>query len=107
MKMVSIIGTRAQFIKAVPANRAIKSHNRQGCNPQITETLVHTGQHYNDDINQIFFDQLKIRKPTYNLGAGSGIMDGKMTGTVSAKIEAALLTAVFCILSPLVAERVT
>lgn len=100
MKIVSIIGTRPQFIKAVPANRAIESHNRQGNDPQITEILVHTGQHYDYDMSQTFFDQLKIRKPTYNLGAGSGIMDGKMTGTVSAKIQAVLLmlSPVFCLL---------
>lgn len=106
MKIFTIIGARPQFIKAAPVSRGIESQNRQGRNPQITETLVHICQHYDYDISQIFFDQLEIHKRGYRIGVGWRIMDGEMTGTVSAKVEAVLLTAVCFILSPLVAERV-
>ena len=63
MRILSIIGTRPQFVKAAPVKRAIEIYNRQGCDPQITQILVYTGQHYNDNTSQIFFGQLKIKQP--------------------------------------------
>jgi UDP-GlcNAc3NAcA epimerase len=90
MKIVTIIGARPQFIKAAPVNRAIEGHNRQGGNPQVAEILVHTGQHYDYNMSQIFFDQLKIRKPHYHLGVGSG-NHGEMTGMMLTRIEEVLL----------------
>jgi len=90
MKIVSIVGARPQFIKAAPVNRAIECHNRRGSNPQIAEILVHTGQHYDYNMSQIFFDQLKIRKPHYHLGVGSG-NHGEMTGMMLTRIEEVLL----------------
>ena len=89
MKIVTIIGARPQFIKASPVSRAIESHNRQGCNPHITEKLVHTGQHYDYNMSQTFFDQLEIKQPQYNLGVGSGY-HGEMTGKILAKVESVL-----------------
>jgi UDP-GlcNAc3NAcA epimerase len=90
VKIVSIVGARPQFIKAAPVNRAIQGHNRRGSNPRVAEILMHTGQHYDYNMSQIFFDQLKIRKPDYHLGVGSG-NHGEMTGMMLARIEEVLL----------------
>ncbi len=64
MNILSIIGARPQFIKAAPVSRAVREIAR--------ETLLHTGQHYDREMSQIFFDELHIPKPDYNLGIGSG-----------------------------------
>jgi len=90
MKIVTIVGARPQFIKAAPVSRAIEQHNLDNHGPQITEILVHTGQHYDHNMSQIFFDQLEILPPHYNLGVGSG-NHGQMTGAMLAKIETVLL----------------
>jgi UDP-N-acetylglucosamine 2-epimerase len=90
MKIVTIVGARPQFIKAAPVSRAIEQHNLDNHDPQITEILVHTGQHYDHNMSQIFFDQLEILPPHYNLGVGSG-NHGQMTGAMLAKIETVLL----------------
>ena len=90
MKIVTIVGARPQFIKAAPVSRAIEQHNLDNHDPQITEILVHTGQHYDHNMSQIFFDQLEILPPHYKLGVGSG-NHGQMTGAMLAKIETVLL----------------
>ena len=90
MKIVTIVGARPQFIKAAAINRAVESHNRQSRNPKITELLVHTGQHYDFNMSQIFFDQLQVRKPTYHLGVRSE-NHGEMTSMMLAGIESVLL----------------
>jgi UDP-GlcNAc3NAcA epimerase len=90
VKIVSIIGARPQFIKAAPVSLAIEMHNQKGTGPRIQEILVHTGQHYDHDMSQIFFDELEIRKPEYNLGIGSG-KHGEMTGAMLKRIEEVLL----------------
>ena len=90
MKIISIVGARPQFIKAASVSRAFESHNRHDRNPRITEILVHTGQHYDHNMSQIFFDQLEIPQPQYNLGVGSG-NHGEMTGKMLGGIERVLL----------------
>jgi len=90
MKIVSIVGARPQLIKAAAVSRAIDRYNLQNSNDQINEILIHTGQHYDYNMSQIFFDQLKIHKPQHHLGVGSG-NHGKMTGRMLAKIEEVLL----------------
>lgn len=89
MKAVTIVGARPQFIKAASVSRAIQKHNKEH-DAQITEVMVHTGQHYDENMSQVFFDELEIREPDYNLGVGSGT-HGKMTGTMLEKIEEVLL----------------
>lgn len=77
-KIVTIIGARPQFIKAAMVSRAIKD--------SFEEIIVHTGQHYDKNMSDIFFEQLEIPKPKYNLGIGSS-SHGKQTGEMLIKIE--------------------
>ena len=77
MKIVTIIGARPQIIKAAGLSRAIKSRYAD----RIQEVIVHTGQHYDDNMSQVFFDELGIPKPNYNLQVGSashGVQTAKM-----------------------------
>lgn len=90
MKIVTIIGARPQFIKAAAVSRAIADHNAQGSDVPIEEVIVHTGQHYDVNMSQIFFEELHIPQPHYNLEVGSG-NHGATTGAMLAKIEEVLL----------------
>jgi UDP-N-acetylglucosamine 2-epimerase len=90
MKIVTIVGARPQFIKAAPVSKAIRDHNEKEKNLRITEVLVHTGQHYDHGMSQIFFDELDISEPNLNLGVGSG-NHGWQTGQMLVRIEEVLL----------------
>ena len=83
MKIVSIIGARPQFIKAAMVSRALR---RAG----VQEFLLHTGQHYDDNMSRVFFDELEIPRPDVNLGIGGGT-HGQNTGRMLEAIEAVLL----------------
>ena len=80
MKIVTILGARPQFIKAGSVSREIVKHK------EIEKVLVHTGQHYDVNMSDIFFDEMKIPKPNYFLGIG-GKSHGAMTGQMIEKIE--------------------
>jgi len=80
MKIVTILGARPQFIKAGSVSREIAKHN------ELEEIIVHTGQHYDTNMSDIFFDEMKIPKPDYFLGIG-GKSHGAMTGQMIEKIE--------------------
>jgi len=86
IKIVTIIGARPQIIKAAALSRAIKHK----FSAHIIEVIVHTGQHYDDNMSQIFFDELGIPAPNFNLNAGSG-SHGKQTATMISGIEEILL----------------
>lgn len=86
MKLVTIIGARPQIIKAAALSRAIKSH----FSDRIQEVIVHTGQHYDDNMSQVFFDELQIPRPDYNLHVGSA-SHGVQTARMTEGIEALLL----------------
>jgi UDP-GlcNAc3NAcA epimerase len=99
MKIFTIVGARPQFVKAAMVSRAIAAHN---ANPAadllptafrpspITEVIVHTGQHFDDNMSQVFFDELEIPKPDYNLGIGGG-SHGQNTGRMIEAIENVLM----------------
>lgn len=84
MKIVTIIGARPQFIKAGSLSREIKKYS------EINEIIVHTGQHYDKNMSDIFFEEMKIPKPDYYLGIG-GKTHGAMTGQMIEKIEEVVL----------------
>ncbi|MGB5219237.1 MAG: UDP-N-acetylglucosamine 2-epimerase (non-hydrolyzing) [Smithella sp.] len=91
MKIATIIGARPQFIKAAAVSRAIAEHNRlTPDDAHFTEIIIHTGQHYDDEMSAIFFRELEIPEPAYNLGIGSGA-HGKQTGEMLAAIEKVLI----------------
>jgi UDP-GlcNAc3NAcA epimerase len=87
MKIVAIVGARPQFIKAGAVNRAIKELNKR--RKRIREIWVHTGQHYDYLMDKVFFDELKLPKPDYHLGVGSG-SHAKQTGLMLERIETVL-----------------
>ncbi len=86
MKLVTIIGARPQIIKAAALSRAIKNH----FSDRIQEVIVHTGQHYDDNMSQVFFDELQIPRPDYNLHVGSA-SHGVQTARMTEGIEALLI----------------
>ncbi len=86
IKLLTIIGARPQIIKAAALSRAIKTH----FSTQLQEIIVHTGQHYDENMSQVFFDELGIPAPAYNLNVGSG-SHGKQTATMITGIEEILL----------------
>lgn len=91
MKIVSIVGARPQFIKARPVSLAIDAYNHRRGHLRLREVLVHTGQHYDHLMSQVFFDELKLKKPDYNLGVGSDA-HGAQTGEMLKRIERILFT---------------
>ncbi len=82
MKLVSVVGARPQFVKCAPVSRELRRRH--------DEVLVHTGQHYDHGMSAVFFDELAIPEPDYNLGIGSG-SHGRQTGAMLAAIEDVLL----------------
>ena len=83
MKVVTVVGARPQFIKAAPVCKALRSAGH-------SEYLVHTGQHYDYGMSQVFFDELGIPPPGINLGIGSG-GHGWQTGQMLVRLEEVLL----------------
>jgi len=84
MKIVTVLGARPQFIKAGTVSQEIAKHK------DIKEVIVHTGQHYDSNMSDIFFKQMGLPRPDYLLGVG-GKSHGAMTGQMMEKIEEILL----------------
>ena len=84
MKLITIVGARPQFIKAAAVSREIAKH------ADIEEIIVHTGQHFDSNMSDIFFEEMSIPKPHYNLDI-NGLNHGAMTGQMLEKIEEVLL----------------
>src|SRR5690554_5223696 len=84
-KIITILGARPQFVKAAVLSRVIKKHK------VIEEIIIHTGQHFDANMSAVFFDEMDIPKPKFNLNINS-LGHGAMTGQMLEKIEAILLT---------------
>ena len=90
MKIITIIGARPQFVKAAVVSRAIQEFNNKNEQLKVDEVIVHTGQHFDENMSKVFFDQMNIPKPHYNLDINS-LSHGAMTGKMLEKIEEVLL----------------
>ncbi len=86
IKIVTIIGARPQIIKAAALSRAIKTK----FSGKIKEVIIHTGQHYDKNMSNVFFNEMGIPEPDYNLGVGSGT-HGRQTAAMIEKIEDILI----------------
>jgi len=84
MKILTVVGARPQFIKASMLSKIFQQ------DPEVKEILVHTGQHYDANMSDVFFNQLQIPTPDYHLGIGSD-SHGKQTGRMLSKIEEIIL----------------
>jgi UDP-GlcNAc3NAcA epimerase len=86
IKLINVVGARPQIIKASAISRAIRNHHSK----EINEIIVHTGQHYDKELSDVFFDELEIHKPHYNLEVGSA-SHGRQTSLMISGIEEVLL----------------
>ena len=86
LKIVTIVGARPQFIKAAAVSRAVRNHFRES----IREVIVHTGQHYDNNMSRVFFEEMQIPLPDHNLEIGSG-NHGYQTGAMLQGLENILL----------------
>lgn len=86
INLLNLVGARPQFIKVAPILRAIEEFNRNDEREAVEEVLVHTGQHYDKEMSDVFFDQLEIKEPEYNLGVGSD-SHADQTGEMLKRIE--------------------
>lgn len=88
MKIVTVLGARPQFIKAGTVSRETAKQKESG--KGVNEVIVHTGQHYDANMSDVFFEEMKIPRPDYMLGIG-GRTHGAMTGQMLDKIEGVLV----------------
>lgn len=85
MKIITVVGARPQFVKAAVVSRKLLEID------SVNEIILHTGQHYDSNMSDIFFSELDIPKPAYNLGVGGGT-HGQNTGRMLEAIESVLIT---------------
>jgi UDP-GlcNAc3NAcA epimerase len=85
IKILTVIGARPQFIKAAVVSRALCEHG-----PDVREFILHTGQHYDANMSDVFFEELDIPHPDRHLGIGGGT-HGQNTGRMIEAIESVLM----------------
>ena len=91
MRVITVVGARPQFIKAAVVSRAIEEFNQTASTgDRIEEVLIHTGQHYDDNMSDVFFKEMQIPIPRYHLGIGGGT-HGAMTGRMLESLEGLML----------------
>ncbi len=90
MKIITVIGARPQFIKAAVVSRAIDEYNKKAGSKNIEEVIIHTGQHYDANMSEVFFEEMSIPQPKYNLHLGGGT-HGAMTGRMLETLEGVML----------------
>jgi UDP-GlcNAc3NAcA epimerase len=87
VRLLTVVGARPQFVKAAVVSRAIEEYNQtESVRGRIEEVLVHTGQHYDDNMSEVFFREMQIPVPRYHLGIGGGT-HGVMTGRMLESLE--------------------
>ena len=84
LRVLTVVGARPQFVKAAPISRAIAARS------EVSEILVHTGQHFDPGMSQVFFDELGLEPPRINLGIHGG-GHGAMTGRMLAALERVII----------------
>ena len=83
-KICTVVGARPQFIKLAVVSRVLRKQ------PGFQEVLIHTGQHYDHNMSEVFFEEMDIPKPDYNLGISGG-SHGQMTGQMLIELEKVFL----------------
>jgi len=91
MKIITVVGARPQFIKAAVVSRAIQSYNRHAGSEVIVEKILHTGQHYDTQMSDVFFREMDIPEPAFRFEFNR-LSHGAMTGRMLEQIETVLLT---------------
>ena len=91
MKIVTVIGARPQFIKAAVVSRAIAAHNEMDRTKPIEEFMLHTGQHYDHNMNEVFLQELGVKKPDWQLHGGGLASSTQMLSAMLTGIEKALV----------------
>jgi UDP-GlcNAc3NAcA epimerase len=89
MRILTVVGARPQFVKAAVISRAAALHNSAGPARPVEDLIIHTGQHYDDALSRVFFEQLGIPAPCHHLGVGSA-PHGRQTGAMLARLEPVL-----------------
>jgi UDP-GlcNAc3NAcA epimerase len=93
MKIVTVIGTRPQFIKAAMISNAVERYNAENRENKIEELILHTGQHYDKNMNEVFLNELKMKKPHWQLKCGGMASHTKMLAEMLVGIEKTLIEA--------------
>jgi len=88
--IMHIVGARPNFMKIAPLVKAIKEHNQTGISPHLDQIIVHTGQHYDEKMSELFFDHLGLPKPDINLEVGSA-SHAVQTAEIMIRFEKVLL----------------
>ncbi len=88
---ISVVGARPQFVKVAPICRAIELHNATPGAVPIDHRIIHTGQHYDRDVAELFFEQMAIPRPDFNLAVGSS-SHGKQLSHMMQRMEPILKT---------------